>query len=417
MSTHTEAKVYYGAAPLTVLGEAGRSATLQEFLEDQYFSEQKEGTTTEENYLKRLETRKEALWRLPWFLGALLAVLLPTRTWEATRIDESTWKARQDYLQIEQEQRGGGEIGIVTRGTSSSSYSPEEAQRKKFWPLIKLKDEKGFFTEVIAMCSAFFAYSLVEATRSTFFFEQMSNLDSQIGSIEFLSLYFTVLKDFSSFLISFLYKLLIPKHWRKATGTLTLVRIGCGLACSMLCCVAAWQVEGKRLKAISNEEGLEDDTSKTIPKSISWLLPQFVLLGVMEGLGLNGLTDFLADRIANNDALRAAYYASHISDLIILFRRSWFHHNINGSRLDHFFELLTYLSLVNLICYVCISLYFYRNNKSRKSANNGDEQGIDAHENGDVEAPEQEIDEDDDKEEDNLSGSVDFRTHQSAQEV
>ncbi|PQQ00226.1 hypothetical protein Pyn_26570 [Prunus yedoensis var. nudiflora] len=169
----------------------------------------------------------------------------------------------------------------------------------------------------------------------------MSNLDSQIGSIEFLSLYFTVLKDFSSFLISFLYKLLIPKHWRKATGTLTLV-------------------EGKRLKAISNEDGLEDDPSKTIPMSISWLLPQFVLLGVMEGLGLNGLTDFLADRIANNDALRAAYYASHISDLIL---------------------------------------------------------GIDAHENGDVEAPEQEIDEDDDKEEDNLSGSVDFRTHQSAQEV
>ncbi|KAH0992970.1 hypothetical protein GBA52_004453 [Prunus armeniaca] len=435
MSTHTEAKVYYGAAPLIVLGEAGRSATLQEFLEDQYFSEQKERTSTEENYLKRLETRKEALWPHPWFLGALLAVLLPTGSWKTTfmisailvgvasfvflygyscyfvsrGIDESTWKARQDYLQIEQEQRGGGEIGIVTRGTSSSSYSPEEAQRKKFWPLIKLKDEKGFYTEVITMWSAFFAYSLVEATGSTFFFEQMSNLDSQIGSIEFLPLYFTVLSNFSSFLISFLYKLLIPKHWRKASGMLTLVRIGCGLACSVLCCVAAWQVEGKRLKAISNE-GLEDDTSKTIPMSISWLLPQFVLLGVMEGLALNGLTDFLADRIANNDALRATYYASHISDLIlgvgklitastiILFRRSWFHHNINGSRLDRFFELLTYLSLVNLIYYVCISLYFYRNDKSRKSADNGNEQGIDAHEIADVDAPEQEINEDDEEE-------------------
>ncbi|KAI5349474.1 hypothetical protein L3X38_002361 [Prunus dulcis] len=244
MSTHIEAKVYYGAAPLIVLGEAGRSATLQEFLEDQYFSEQKERTSTEENYLKRLETRKEALWRHPWFLGALLAVLLPTGSWTITfmisailvgvtsfvflygyscyfvsrRIDESTWKARQDYLQIEQEQRGGGEVCIVTRGTSSSSYSPEEAQRKKFWPLIKLKDEKGFFTEVIAMWSAFFAYSLVDATGSTFFFQQMRNLDSPIGSIEFLPLYFTVLRDFSSFLISFLYNLLIPKHWRKATG-------------------------------------------------------------------------------------------------------------------------------------------------------------------------------------------------------
>ncbi|CAL8991392.1 unnamed protein product [Prunus brigantina] len=261
------------------------------------------------------------------------------------RIDESTWKARQDHLQIEQEQRGGGgEICSVTRGTSSSSYSPEEAQRKKIWPLIKLKDEKGFVTEVIAMWSAFFAYSLVDATGSTFFFEQMKNMDSLIGSIEVLPSYFTralcaYLVDFSSFLISFLYNLLIPKHWRKATGTLTLVRIGCGLACSMLSCVAAWQVEGKRLKAISNK-GLEDDNSKGHLLCIL----QFVLLGVMERLALNGLTDFLVDRIANNDALRATYYASHISDLIlgvgklitastiILFRRSWFHHNINGSR-------------------------------------------------------------------------------------
>ncbi|CAL8991391.1 unnamed protein product [Prunus brigantina] len=39
MSTHTGAKVYYVAAPLIVLEEAGQSATLQEFLEDQYFSE------------------------------------------------------------------------------------------------------------------------------------------------------------------------------------------------------------------------------------------------------------------------------------------------------------------------------------------------------------------------------------------
>ncbi|CAB4262666.1 unnamed protein product [Prunus armeniaca] len=474
MSAQTEAKVYYGAAVLIGIGEAGRSATLKEFLDDQYFSEQKERPSTDENYLKRLETRKEALWRHPWFLGALLAVFLPTPSWTSTfmvstilvgvsyllfllgyscyflsrRIHKSTWKSRLYYLkklslvypvqeqEQEQEQRG-GEICIVTRVTSSSSCPPEEAQRKKFWPLIELKAGKGFFIEVIAMWSAFFAYSLVEATGSTLFFEQMSSLDtdSGIGSVMDVAVFLTLVSGFSSFLVSFIYNLLIPKQWRKAT----LVRIGCGLACSVLCCVAAWQVEGKRLKLVSGERR-EHGTSKTIPMSAVWLVPQFVLLGLMKGLALNGLTEFLADRIANNDRLRARYYyASHISDLILgvgklvtassilVFRRSWFHPNINGSRLDRFLELLTYLSLANLIYYMCISVYFYRNEKSRKSANKGDkqsslleqvEQGIHAAEKeGDVEeAPvpvrgadleneqtaeeqvEQEIDDDDDDE-------------------
>ncbi|PQM35421.1 protein NRT1/ PTR FAMILY 5.10-like [Prunus yedoensis var. nudiflora] len=125
VSSQTVAKIYYGAVVLIVLGEAGRSATLKEFLENQYFSEDKERPSTDENYLKRLETRKEALWHHPWFLGALLAVFLPTPTWTITlmvstilvgvsyllfllgyscyfvssRIDEySTWKSRLDYL-------------------------------------------------------------------------------------------------------------------------------------------------------------------------------------------------------------------------------------------------------------------------------------------------------------------------------
>ncbi|KAL6293123.1 hypothetical protein ACE6H2_001265 [Prunus campanulata] len=358
-SSQTVAKVYYGAVVLIVLGEAGRSATLKEFLENQYFSEDKERPSTDKNYLKRLETRKEALWHHPWFLGALLAVFLSTPTWTITRVTSS----------------------------SSSSCPPEEAQRKKFWPLIELKAEKGFFIEVIAMWSAFFAYSLVEATGSTFFFEQMSSLDTKsgIGSVMDVAVFFTLVSRFSSFLVSFIYDLLIPKQWRKAT----LVRIGCGLACSMLCCVAAWLVEGKRLKSpvtVTNQR-IEGDTRTTFAMSTWWLIPQFVQLGLMEGLALNGLTEFLADRIANNDRLRARYYyASHISDLILgvgklvtassilVFRRSWFHPNINGSHLDRFFELLTYLSLANLIYYMCISVYFYHNEKSRKSANKGNKQ-------------------------------------------
>ncbi|PQM35422.1 hypothetical protein Pyn_32181 [Prunus yedoensis var. nudiflora] len=155
------------------------------------------------------------------------------------------------------------------------------------------------------MWSAFFAYSLVEATGSTFFFEQLGSLDTQSGieSVMDVAVFFILVSRSSSFLVSFIYDLLIPKQWRKAM--VTLVRIGCGLACSMLCCVAAWLVEGKRMKSRGTDQIIDGDKHETFAMSTWWLIPQFVLLGLMQGLALNGLTEFLADRIANNDRLRA----------------------------------------------------------------------------------------------------------------
>ncbi|KAB2599372.1 protein NRT1/ PTR FAMILY 5.14-like [Pyrus ussuriensis x Pyrus communis] len=411
-SAQTSAKVYYGAAILLGLGEAGRSATLEEFLDDQYVSEQKQTPSSDENYLIRLETRRKALWSHPWFLGAFISIFLTTESWTRTffisatlvgasylvfflgyscyfvrsRIDESNYQSRLKYIEklailYPVPQQRGGEICMVTRFASSSPLGGQEEQKKKLWPLIKLKGEKWFLIEVIAMWSTFLAYSLVEATGSTFFFDQMSNLDDKFGSLTVRPIYFKLLGSLSCFLVLFLYELLVPKQWRKAT----LVRIGLGLGCSVLCCVAAWQVERKRLKLVRNE-GLEYDTSKATSMSILWLVPQFFLLGLMKGLAMEGLINFLADRIDNNiDRLRAWYYASHITDFtigvgkiitaisILVFRRIWFDYSINRSHLEIFYELLTFLSLINVIYYVCISFYLYGNEESQNSGDRENE--------------------------------------------
>ncbi|KAM1438736.1 hypothetical protein COP1_012297 [Malus domestica] len=405
-SAQTSAKVYYGAAVLLVLGEAGRSATLQEFLDDQYFSEQKQTPSSDENYLIRLETRKKTLWSHPWFLGAFISIFLSTVSWTRTffisatlvgasylvfflgyscyfvrsRIDESNWRSRLKYIEklailYPVEQQRGGEICMVTRFAHSSPLGGQEEQRKKLWLPIKLKGGKWFFIEVIAMWSTFLAYSLVEATGSTFFFEQMSNLDNKFKSLKVEPIYFEVLGSFSCFLVSFLYELLVPKKWPNAM----LVRIGLGLGCSVLCCAAAWQVERKRLKLVRNERWHEYDTSEATSMSILWLVPQFFLLGLMQGLAKDGLIDFLADRIANIDRLRAWYYASHLTDFalgvgkittaisILVFRRIWFDDSINRSHVDKFYKWLTFLSLINVIYYVCISFYLYGNEESQNS--------------------------------------------------
>ncbi|KAM1086629.1 hypothetical protein ACFX2H_012203 [Malus domestica] len=407
MSAQTSNKVYYGAAVLLVLGEAGRPATLNEFLDNQYSSEQKQTSSSD-------EAHKQALWSHPWFLGAFVPAFLHM-SWTSTfwvsatlvgasylvfllgysryflrsRVDESTWQSRQEYTEklailYPAEQQRGGEICMVPRSAASLPLGgQEEEHRKKFWPRIKLKGGWGkrFFIKVIAMWLAFLAYSLVEATGSTFFYEQMSNLDNKIGPLTAGPLYFRVLSSFSCFLVSFLYELLVPKHWRKAT----LARIGSGLGCSVLCCVAAWQLERKRLKLVSNE-GLEDYSSEAASMSILWLVPQFFLLGLMRGLAVEGLIDFLAVQIANNDWIRARYYASHLTDFalgvgkiitaisILVFRRIWFNYSINRSHLDNYYELLTFISLINVIYYVCISSYLYGNEKSQNSAERENEE-------------------------------------------
>ena len=40
-----------------------------------------------------------------------------------------------------------------------------------------------------------------------------------------------------------------------------------------------------------------DDPNKIIPMSVFWLLPQFCLLGLMEGLGDKGLENFIKDYV------------------------------------------------------------------------------------------------------------------------
>ncbi|KAM2888627.1 hypothetical protein FF1_012331 [Malus domestica] len=100
------------------------------------------------------------------------------------------------------------------------------------------------------MRSVFLAYTMVEATGSTFFFKQMSYLDHKVGTVK--PLYFKLIGSFSCFLVSFLCDELLDRkqYWQNAT----LARIGSGLVCSMLCCVAAWQVERKRLNnLVSND--------------------------------------------------------------------------------------------------------------------------------------------------------------------
>ncbi|CAL2227031.1 unnamed protein product [Prunus armeniaca] len=371
------ARIFYGAVVLLTLGESGRSAALEKFLNKQCLSKHEETGRTddkrpegweeasEQNEIteaggdqqvtkETAERDKKDLWSVPWFLGAVVPLFLLKTTWTQIFMISTIamavsyllfWFGFNDYLKNNKEAQAG--------------KHPQVTERENLWTLNKkVRKKKRLRKEIVASWLAFFVYSMVKAAGSTFFFEQISNLENPIPNYD-PAVYFSVLSSFSKYIISFLSLKLIPKRTR--------VRIGCGMASTVLCCVAAWVVEIHRMRKVTR---LKDDTVD-ISMSIFWLVPQFFLLGLMEGLAVDGLIDLLADRVDQKDKEMAMHYGSHTSDfvvgigklltafIILASRQRWFNDSINLSRLDKYYKLLTFLSLVNFVYYWCVGFYFY----------------------------------------------------------
>ncbi|KAM5559254.1 protein NRT1/ PTR FAMILY 8.3 [Rosa sericea] len=361
MSEGTASRVFYGAMVLITLGEAGRWAALREFLDEQYSREQNHAERTyDEN-----KDKKDALWMLPWFLGAVIPPFLFKTTWQQIFMI-STIAMGVSYLgfllgfpyyftyNMTNTEQGQDARPEEVNHLEQAPRVPEQTRSGNVWRLINIlrKDER-FLIEALAIWLAFLlAYSVVKAAGSTFFFQQMDNLDNPFDNYD-PAVYFNVFASFSKYLISFLWNL-IPRKWKPSR-----LRIWCGMACVVLCCLVASQVESHRLNTTSN-------------RSIFWLVPQFFLLGVMEGLAMFGMIDFLVDRVSEGDKVMVAYYGSHTTVLIIgigkilvglsvlAFRGSWFDDNdLDTSHLDKYYRALTILTSVVFFFHCCIAFYYY----------------------------------------------------------
>ncbi|KAK9933874.1 hypothetical protein M0R45_021047 [Rubus argutus] len=377
----TRSTVFYIAAVLLAFGEAGRPAALCKFLDDKYLSEE-----NAEEDAKRVETRQSALWNHPWALGAA-APLFFINTSLKTQVMVSTILMVVSYLlfwcglfcypnnnpnKVNAEDPDMDRLSTTVCKVIDSLSPDKQTGRWKFW--LKPMERKRYYKEMLAMCFAFIAYSLVEATGNTFFFNQTDFMEDKIGNFKIPILYFGVLRSFSSFISSFLCWKLIRKKWKHAT----LIRIGCGLVCSVLCCAVAWQVELRRSHKIKTE--VTNDNS-IISMSVLWLIPQFSLLGVMRGLAVEGLVEFFADGVVEDDGkLTARYYGWHAGDFvlgigrlmtavsILVLRHTWLDESIYRNRLDKYYRGLTFLGLANLCFYLLVASYFYKKDKHSPSS-------------------------------------------------
>ncbi|XP_042486390.1 protein NRT1/ PTR FAMILY 5.5 isoform X2 [Macadamia integrifolia] len=136
------------------------------------------------------------------------------------------------------------------------------------------------------------------------------------------------------------------------------------------------KVEARRINVIT-KHGLLDKPDETIPMSIFWLLPQFLLLGAMDGLARKGVEGFFHDQVPKSMRAymvlftEAVFGAGIIASVLSVYisnkvskrggRQGWFQYTLNRSRLDNYYWTLAALSAINLVFFAVVaSCYSYK---------------------------------------------------------
>ncbi|GMN51796.1 hypothetical protein TIFTF001_020939 [Ficus carica] len=130
--------------------------------------------------------------------------------------------------------------------------------------------------------------------------------------------------------------------------------------------IIAAVVEIKRLKT-AEEYNLVDKPDVTIPMSVWWMLPQYMLFGITDVLVLVGLQEFFYDQVPTElRSIGLALYlsisgvGSYLSSFLVSViekstggsgQDSWFSNNLNRGHLDYFYWLLAGLSAAGFAAY------------------------------------------------------------------
>lgn len=151
-------------------------------------------------------------------------------------------------------------------------------------------------------------------------------------------------------------------------GISVLQRMGIGMLLSVIAMVIAALTERKRLE-LSRQIASSDLLSETVPLSIFWLLPQYILLGISDIFTVVGMQEFFYSEVplrfrTMGIALYTSVFGvgSFLSALLISLvecftssrgrENSWFNDDMRNSRLDNYYWLLAILSSISGVGFV-----------------------------------------------------------------
>ncbi|PPR86094.1 hypothetical protein GOBAR_AA34598 [Gossypium barbadense] len=206
-------------------------------------------------------------------------------------------------------------------------------------------------------------YAIVYAQTITFFTKQGATMDRSITAgfkipaaslLSFISLTIMIFIPIYDRIFVPLARALTGKP----AGITMLQRIGTGMLLSVISMLIAALVEMRRLKT-AEEYGLVDKPNVTVPMSIWWLLPQYILSGLSDVFAMVpkelrsvGLALYLS--IFGVGSFLSSFFISAIEKMTGEGGQdSWFANNLNRAHLDYFYWLLAALSAMGLALYLC----------------------------------------------------------------
>ncbi|XP_034224687.1 protein NRT1/ PTR FAMILY 5.10-like isoform X2 [Prunus dulcis] len=339
---------------------------------------------------------------LSWGLGfgipciamvlALFIFLLGTRTYRCSiKGDEESpfvrigrvfvaalrnWRTTPSAITSEEESRGTlpHESSEQFKFLNKALLAPDDLKESRKVCTVAEVEEAKSVLRLFPIWVTCLAYAVVFAQYSTFFTKQGATMDRTIAPG--LDIPAASLQTFISITIVIFVpiydRIFVPiarVFTRKPSGITMLQRIGIGMFISIISMVVAALVEMKRLKT-AKDYGLLDMPSATVPMSIWWLVPQYLLAGLADVFTMVGLQEFFYDQVPNElKSIGLALYlsifgvGSFLSSFLISAiddattwagETSWFSTNLNRAHLDYFYWLLGGISVVELAIY----LYF-----------------------------------------------------------
>lgn len=158
---------------------------------------------------------------------------------------------------------------------------------------------------------------------------------------------------------------------REEKGISVMQRMGIGMFLSILAMAVAAIVESKRLSMSKKIGPLE-----TVPLSIFWLLPQYILLGISDIFTVVGMQEFFYTEVpirmrTMGIALYTSVFgfgsfmsAALISCIEVLTRggkrQGWFSDDMREARLDRYYWLLAFSSAFSLLLFIIFCKCYYK---------------------------------------------------------
>ncbi|KAL6648830.1 hypothetical protein ACP70R_013054 [Stipagrostis hirtigluma subsp. patula] len=163
----------------------------------------------------------------------------------------------------------------------------------------------------------------------------------------------------------------VRRYTKNPRGITLLKRMGIGMFMQILSMATASVVENRRL-AYARRHGL-DVTGGQLPLTIFVLLPQFVLMGLVDAFLAVGKIEFFYDQAPESmkslgTALSLTAYG--IGNIISTFVLSivtrvtrergnaWVTNNLNASNLDYYYAFLAVLGAINFLAFVAFSVKY-----------------------------------------------------------